>query len=83
MLKKIKKLKNGDDIKVTKNKAIKIKQSPFWNFAYLYLQMLEEFTVLMEDKEFYRLYNQLLEYVQSKIELSHPGDIIDEYVIIE
>ena len=69
--------------KPPQKEPIKVKQCPFWYFAWQYLQYLEDFYVIMEDKEFVRRYKQLKEYVEEKIELPGDGDILDAYMVVE
>ena len=72
-----------NNTKTSQKESIKVKQSPFWYFAWQYLQYLEDFNVIMEDKEFIRLYRQLMAYVEEKISLPGNGDILDAYMVIE
>ena len=67
----------------TENKKIIItKHDLYWHFIELYL---EGFCVLniYADKEFYKLFRQLKEYVNGKIKYCGKGDIVEEYIIAE
>ena len=62
---------------------IKTKQSLFWHFAYLYIKMLEEYDTLMDDKGFYKVYQDMQRYIEKKLDLEDGGDVIDMYVTVE
>ncbi|MDE6276191.1 MAG: hypothetical protein K2M75_06625 [Clostridia bacterium] len=61
-------------------KVIVTKQDLYWHSIEVYL---EGFYILniYADKEFYRLFNQLKEYVNNKLKFNGSGDIVEQYVI--
>ncbi len=65
--------------KSTPNVCIKI--NSMLEFAYMYLEMLRNVGIKC-DKEFYRRYENLMEYVYGKIELPEC-EILDEYHVYE
>lgn len=59
-----------------------IKTSGIWEFVYLYLEVLRYLGVNCGDKEFYRLFGRLEDYVYGKIKLPEC-EVLDEYYVYE
>ena len=67
--------------KESTGKNVCIKINSMLEFAYMYLEMLRNVGIKC-DKEFYRRYENLMEYVYGKIELPEC-EILDEYHVYE
>ena len=63
-------------------KIIITKQSLYWHFIESYLEGLGMLNVYA-DKELYRLYLQMRDYVGSKLKFYGRGDVIEQYVVVE
>ena len=68
-------------MKDLENKTIKVKQELSWHIAAAYLEHLETFCVLFKDEKFDRMFTELENYVNEKINVSN--DIVETYVIVE
>ncbi len=66
----------------TPTKIIYTKQPFSWRYAYVYLGALRNMRV-MNDRNFARKFNDLYNYVHSKMYLPSDGDIIDSYIVVE
>lgn len=64
------------------NKKSIIKREFEWHFADVYLQAMSASTVLMNDREFYKRYTLLKEYVEEKIAVPNFDDA-EVYVVTE
>ena len=63
-------------------KKVTAKVSALWYFVEWYLSMLT-FTGAIVDDDFSRYFNQLYDYVRSKITDPQAKHILDEYVVYE
>ena len=68
-----------------KEEVIKTRVAIEWFFASWYFQLFPQMIKgeVFEDKHFQRLYRELNECINDKIEPRAHGDIIDTYVVIE
>ena len=64
-------------------KETETKQQWQWYFASLYLETLRPMGVMAKDKGFKERYDDLMNYVNSKLLLPHKGDIIDTYIVVK
>ncbi|MDE5616486.1 MAG: hypothetical protein K2I78_01705 [Clostridia bacterium] len=62
---------------------IKTKQSLDWYIAYDCLEMLDRLYEIMQDQEFRRLYDNIMNYVSDKLDTHCEGKIHDIYVMVE
>ncbi len=68
-----------------KEEIVKTRVEIEWFFASWYFQLFPQMIKgeVFEDKRFQRLYHELNEHINDKIEPWAHGDIIDTYVVIE
>ncbi|MCM1306826.1 MAG: hypothetical protein NC037_04215 [Bacteroides sp.] len=59
-----------------------IKEDFCWHYAAMYLDGLLN-SAVVQDEEFMRLYNQVKEYVDSKIFIPYQGEVVDFNVVVE
>ncbi len=63
-------------------KTVTTKQDLIWYQVLFYLEDMTS-TGALKDEEFAVLYNQLLNFVDDKLKLTHKGEITDIYVVVE
>lgn len=63
-------------------KTIFIKDEFNWHFIFLYFEFLRS-SLTINDAEFNRLFNKLLDYVDKKLSHTVGDDIVDIYVTVE
>lgn len=61
---------------------IQTKQNYEWHLMRSYLEGVQGFPSLKTDDKFFKLFNELFDYVESKLDLPTSGDIIDLYVTV-
>ena len=64
-------------------KETETKQQWQWYFAGLSLETLRPMGVMAKDEGFKKRYDDLINYVNSKLALPHTGDIIYTYIVVK
>ena len=66
-----------------KKKIVKTKQELEWSIVEFCMDELSGLSSVMQDEEFRKRYDALVEYIDKKLQLRTTGDITDRYVVVE
>ena len=76
-------MKNLDDSFGPQTREVYTKQSVDWHIVIHCLESLKTMQKIFDDKKFSDLYNQLLTYVDKKLDTHYNGASKDMYVIVK
>ena len=73
----------NNNTKIERTKTIYTKQLLAWHTAYNCLATINRLGELKEDKGFYKLYLEMVRYVDDKLDTHYDGSVKDMYAVIE
>ncbi|MDE6275338.1 MAG: hypothetical protein K2M75_02235 [Clostridia bacterium] len=70
-----------DNIQKQKVETVKVKKELDWYIVLEYLESIKTFCPLFQDEEFCKIFEEMREYVEEKIDV--PNEIVDKYIVVE